>query len=212
MSFWDTIKKKLGAEAQNAVNSSIVKAKSGINNGIRNAIKKAEHEASVKHKKIRFDSLPQNAEEMKAMSVFDQKDEYAVAAFTVAALLRYAADKADGKAMIDVLNGPESPSNHDLQLMDERLSDTDYVIRSYFKGAEPDNNYTPKEPYTVEMVEYANSRDIENYLYLYVVSGGADNPRQVQLRKKPSTGEWFIWEFQGLLMDIRVPLSEDKWA
>ena len=55
-------------------------------------------------------------------------------------------------------------------------------------------------------------RDIDNYLYLYIVSGGADNPRQIQLRRKPSTGEWFVWVFEGLLMDIRIPVSEDKWA
>ena len=212
MSFLDELLKKLGADARNAVNSGIVKAKSGLNKGIDDAVKKAKQKASIKHKSVKFDSLPQNAEEMKAMPAFDQKDEYAVAAFTVAALLRYAASPEDGKAMIDVLNGPENPSNLDLQLMEERLSESDYVIRSYFKGAEPENDYTPKTPYTVEMLEYSNSRDIDNYLYLYIVSGGADNARQVQLRKKPSTGEWFIWVFKGLLMDIRVPVSEDKWA
>ena len=82
----------------------------------------------------------------------------------------------------------------------------------YGKGASPENDYTPTQPFTVELLEYQNSRDIDNYLYLYVPSGGADNPRQIQLRKKPSTGEWFIWVFQGLLMDIRIPVSEDKWA
>ena len=161
---------------------------------------------------IRLDTLPSNVEEMLSSPSFDQKNEYAVAAYTVAALLRYTADKEDGKAMIDLLNGPESPSNLDLQMMDERIGESDERIRSYFKGATPGNDYTPSLPYRVEVLEYKSSRDVENYLYLYLPSGGADEPRQIQLRKKPSTGEWFIWEFRGLLMDVRIPVSQDGWA
>ena len=212
MALLDDLLKRLGAAAKGVLHSGAVKVKSGISNGIDSAVKNAKQKASVKHKTVKFEKLPQNAEEMKAMANFDQKDEYAVAAFTVAALLRFVSDQEDGKAMLSVLKGPEAVSNLELQMMQERLSDSDYLIRSYFKGAEPANDYKPKDPRTVEMVEYTNSRDIENYLYLYVVSGGADNPRQIQLRKKPSTGEWFIWVLQGLLMDIRIPVSEDKWA
>ena len=212
MSIMDELLKKLSATVTNALRSSAVKVKSDINQGIDNAVKNAKQKASIRKKTVKFDTLPQNAEEMKAMPIYDQKDEYVVAACTVAALLRYAANQSDGKAMLDVLNGPENPANIDLQRMDEKLIGNDYMIRSYFKGASPENDYTPTQPFTVELLEYQNSRDIDNYLYLYVPSGGADNPRQIQLRKKPSTGEWFIWVFQGLLMDIRIPVSEDKWA
>ena len=212
MGLLDDLLRKLGTSAQNAVHSGAVKVKNGIENGIDNAVKNAKKRASVKHKSVKFEKLPQNVEEMKAMRTFDQKDEYAVAAFTVAALLRFVSSPEDGKAMLNVLKGPEDVSNLEVQMMYERLSDSDYLIRSYFKGAEPENNYQPKDPWTVEMEEYSNSRDIDNYLYLYIVSGGADNPRQIQLRRKPSTGEWFVWVFEGLLMDIRIPVSEDKWA
>ena len=44
-----------------------------------------------------------------------------------------------------------------------------------------------------------------------VESGGADSPRQIRLRTKPSTGEWFLWE-QFILSDIRPPKSADPWA
>ena len=40
---------------------------------------------------------------------------------------------------------------------------------------------------------------------------GADSARQIRLRTKPSTGQWFLWE-QFLLSDIRVPVSADPWA
>ena len=36
-------------------------------------------------------------------------------------------------------------------------------------------------------------------------------PRQIRLRTKPSTGEWFLWE-QFILSDIRPPKSADPWA
>ena len=42
-------------------------------------------------------------------------------------------------------------------------------------------------------------------------SGGADSARQIKLRTKPSTGQWFLWE-QFLLADIRKPVSADPWA
>ena len=212
MGILDDLMNKLGSEAQNAINSASVKVKSGIDNSVSDLVNDLKRRASIKKKEIRLEKLPQNVDEMKGMRFFDQKNEYAVAAFTVAALLRYASDKEDGKAMLDLLNGPEDPSNLDLQMMDERLADLAYQMRSYFKGATPENNYAPSEPYRIEIEEYKNSRDNENYVYLYIPSGGADTPRQIQLRKKPSTGEWFIWVFSGLLMDIRVPVSEDKWA
>ncbi len=212
MGIFDGLLNKLGAEAQNAINSASVKVKSGINDTLDDLVRDVKKRASIRKKEIRMEKLPQNAEEMKGMRFFDQKNEYAVAAFTVAALLRYAENKEDGKAMLDLLNGPEDPSNLDLQMMDERLDGQAYLMRSYFEGAKPENDYRPDEPYRIEVEEYKNSRDVENYLYLYIPSGGADTPRQIQLRKKPSTGEWFIWVFSGLLMDIRVPVSEDKWA
>ena len=198
MSFLDELLKKLGSDARNAVNSGIVKVKSGLSKGVDNAVKKAKQKASVKHKSVTLESLPQNAEEMKAMKNYDQKDEYAVVAFTVAALLRYAADPKDGREMLEVLKGPESLSNLDIQLIDEKLAEGDYRIRSYFKGAVPENDYAPKLPYTVEILEYSNSRDIENYLYLYVHSGGADNPAEITEEEKYSTYSglpYFQWSY-----------------
>lgn len=51
----------------------------------------------------------------------------------------------------------------------------------------------------------------QGYLTLHIRSGGADSPRQIKLRQKPSTGQWFLWE-QFLLSDIRPPVSADPWA
>ena len=58
---------------------------------------------------------------------------------------------------------------------------------------------------------YSRDQFDDGYLTLYIKSGGGDNPRQVKLRTKPSTGQWFLWE-QFLLSDIRQPVSADPWA
>lgn len=41
--------------------------------------------------------------------------------------------------------------------------------------------------------------------------GGADNPRSITVRYRPSSGEWFLWE-QAVLADIKKPIAEDAWA
>ncbi|WP_442872029.1 DUF6935 domain-containing protein [Blautia sp.] len=46
---------------------------------------------------------------------------------------------------------------------------------------------------------------------LYVACSGADSPRPLKLRNKPSTGQWFLWE-QQLLTGIRIPKEADPWA
>ncbi|MBQ8492200.1 MAG: hypothetical protein IJ536_06700, partial [Acidaminococcaceae bacterium] len=82
---------------------------------------------------------------------------------------------------------------------------------SYFDGATPDNNYTPSMPYTVTVSETPYSYQNENYAQLWIRSGGADNPRPVTMRLKPSTGEWYLWEYAGLLAGIRIPAKDDPW-
>ncbi len=80
-----------------------------------------------------------------------------------------------------------------------------------FAGATPDNGYKPTAPYTIEVSDNPYSFNNENWAVLYVKSSGADSVRPVKLRKKPSTGEWFINDIQ-CLADIRVPKEEDPWA
>ena len=101
----------------------------------------------------------------------------------------------------------------DKQFIADRFRDKDYVPRSYFEGATPENNYEPAQPYTLKFFENPYSRDNfnEGYLTLHIKSGGADSARQVKLRTKPSTGQWFLWE-QFLLADIRTPAAADPWA
>ena len=86
-------------------------------------------------------------------------------------------------------------------------------MRSYLVGSTPENNYTPVQPYRVIVSEntYSWTQFVDGYLTLYVACSGADSPRPLKLRNKPSTGQWFLWE-QQLLTGIRIPQVADPWA
>ena len=157
--------------------------------------------------RVEFDALPQSAAEVAPCRTPEE-----TAALTVAALVRFTEDQETGIAMLNVLRGPRPLSPQEIQLLkDQLLKDRDYVARSHFNGATPDNNYTPLQPYSVTVADSVHSYDQENYATLYIRSGGADSPRPITLRKKPSTGEWFLWNHVGLLPGIRVPASQDPW-
>ena len=164
-------------------------------------------ESSEHWVRVEFDALPQSAAEVAPCRTPEE-----TAALTVAALVRFTEDQETGIAMLNVLRGPRPLSPQEIQLLkDQLLKDRDYVARSHFNGATPDNNYTPLQPYSVTVADSVHSYDQENYATLYIRSGGADSPRPITLRKKPSTGEWFLWNHVGLLPGIRVPASQDPW-
>ena len=164
-------------------------------------------ESSEHWVRVEFDALPQSAAEVAPCQTPEE-----TAALTVAALVRFTEDQEAGIAMLNVLRGPRPLSPQEIQLLkDQLLKDRDYVARSHFNGATPDNNYTPLQPYSVTVADSVHSYDQENYATLYIRSGGADSPRPITLRKKPSTGEWFLWNHVGLLPGIRVPASKDAW-
>lgn len=164
-------------------------------------------ESSEHWVRVEFDALPQSAAEVAPCQTPEE-----TAALAVAALVRYTEDQEAGIAMLNVLRGPRPLSPQDIQLLkDQLLKDRNYVARSHFNGATPDNDYTPTEPYSVTVSDNPNSYMTEGYATLYIRSGGADSPRPITLRKKPSTGEWFLWNHVGLLPGIRVPASQDPW-
>ena len=162
---------------------------------------------------VTLQQLPVNLEQLKAMPEASLKEPENTAALAVAALTLYPIDKEASLQMLEFLQGPKGLSPYEKQFLADRFRDKDYVPRSYFNGATPENNYEPSEPYTLTFFENPYSRENfgEGYLTLHVKSGGADSARQIKLRTKPSTGQWFLWE-QFLLADIRQPASADPWA
>ena len=163
--------------------------------------------------RVTLSALPRTADELRALPEYSLQDPCKVAALCVAALCAYPESRGNALDMLNALKGPRPLSALETQFIRDRFMDgKDYVPRSYFAGAVPGNDYAPTLPLTVTVQETPYSRDQEGYLQLYLTSGGADHPRPVTLRLKPSTGEWFLWEFSGLLAGIREPVSKDPWA
>lgn len=160
--------------------------------------------------KITFSSLPESYEAFTALPEAKMDNPFSPAALTVLAFCFYPEHKDMSLKMLDFLRGPRPLSVMDKQFIADRFRDKDYVPRSYFEGATPNNNYLPSEPYSITVSENPYSYQNEGYATLYVTSGGADSPRSVQLRLAKD-GKWYLWE-QYLLADIRKPESENPWA
>lgn len=160
---------------------------------------------------VEFLQLPTTLAQMQALPQAALMNPEDTAALAVAALCLYPKDRETALQMLQFLQGPRELSAYEKQFLADRFRDKDYVPRSYFAGAVPQNNYEPTQPYTITFSENPYSRTNDGYLTLHVRSGGADSARQIKLRQKPSTGQWFLWE-QFLLSDIRTPVAADPWA
>lgn len=156
-------------------------------------------------------AIPTSLEEFKSMPEAAMATPFDTATMTIFALCAYPQNKAASLEMLDYLRGPRPLSGIDKQFIADRFMDTDYVPRSYFKGATPANEYTPDIPYVLDIKENPYSYQEEGYAVLYLTSGGADNPRSIKLRLAKD-GKWYLWEFPGLLMSIRIPESQNPWA
>lgn len=172
---------------------------------------KNDTKASNQFWQVTFDELPTTLDMLRALPEADLKKPYYAAALLIPALCMWSKDQKSALEMINFLKGPQELSTYDIQFISERLRDKEYLPFSYFEGATPENGYKPSLPYTVTISTVPNSFDEIGYAKLYLQSKGADSPRPVQIREKPSSGEWFLWE-QMLLSDIRLPVSLDPWA
>jgi len=202
MAFFDMLKNKA---------AQVAGAETASNTG--QSVNQSVQHTGDKTYTVTLSDIPANLAELKTLPESALKEPQHAAALTVAALCVYPINKEACFEMLNFLHGPRGLSVSDKQFIADRFRDKDYVPRSYFEGATPDNNYEPSLPYTIKFFEnpYSRQNIDEGYLTLQVRSGGADSPRQIRLRTKPSTGEWFLWE-QFILSDIRPPVSADPWA
>ena len=159
---------------------------------------------------IVFDRLPETLEEFKAMPQAALATPFQTAAMTVLAFCFYPQDPQLALEMVNYLRGPRPLSGYDRSFIKDRFRDSDYVPRSYFEGATPQNDYLPQEPYRIRVSENPYSYQNQGYATLYIRSGGADSPRSVQLRLAKD-GKWYLWE-QFILVGIRQPESQNPWA
>lgn len=168
--------------------------------------------AFVNQKRVlTFTALPESLAQLQALPEAVLDDPYKTAALTVCALCAYGADKNIGTEMLNWLRGPRPLTPSDISFLNDRFRDGKfYVPFSYFKGATPDNDYTPTQPFTLEIESNPYSDANPGYKKLFLRSGGADNPREIVLRMR-GDGKWFLWD-QFILVGIRDPKSADPWA
>lgn len=187
------------------------KLKSNVTPSNAGAVSNTADSVCSKTETFTFTKLPESVSELQALPEATLDSPFKTAALSLLALCAYGADKATGIEMLNFLKGPRPLSNQEISFLDDRFRDGQwYVPFSYFKGATPENNYTPTEPFTVEISSNPNSAVNEGYMTLWLKSGGADSPRQFSLRMK-GDGRWFLWE-QFIMVGIRAPKSQDPWA
>lgn len=167
--------------------------------------------AGSKQETFKFKQLPQSLYELQQLPEAKLDTPYKSVALCMVTLLNFGHSVSNTWEMLEWLNGPDELKNQRKQFIMERLKGKMYKVRSFFRGATPANNYEPALPYTLTVFSNAHSFAEPHWATLYVKSGGADAPRPIRLRHKPSTNQWFINEIQ-CLGDIRLPGEIDEWA
>jgi len=186
------------------------KLKKTASDALDKGVKNAASAITSQKETFTFTALPESLAELQALPEASMDTPFKTAALTVCALCAYAADKEIGKEMMNFLLGPRPLNNYQISFLNERFSEGHHVPFSYFKGAVPENDYTPDTPFTITIESGAYSDANEGYKKLFIRSGGADNMREIVLRMR-GDGKWFLWD-QFLLVGIRKPKSDDLWA
>ena len=203
--------------AENSISSAVTSgSRKVMNNALKGADKLANQAINnIKQKKetFTFDRIPETLDEMKALPQSNLQNPFGVVALVILAMNNFNRDLDKCKEMLTFLKGPGTLMNQEISRMNDQLKGKDYLMRSYFEGTTPENNYKPTEPYKITVFDHPNSYDNEKdvYVTLWVKSSGSDSDRQVRLRKKQSTGEWFLNE-EYLTPGIKTPQEADPWA
>lgn len=164
---------------------------------------------------IKYDKIMNTKKELEEI---DRTNPNNVAGALVHVLVNYKKDDTSNfYEMLQYLLGDNQPLS---EMMKQNIKDRmmqnnklDFIGKSYFVGANPNNDYTPNIPYEIEIIENAYSDANDGYKRLLLKSGGADSPRPLTLRLAKDDN-YYVWSdsFIGLLTDIRKPESENPWA
>ena len=186
-------------------------AGNAIGNAAANAVTGAVNEAQRKRETFTFTTIPRSVADLKALPESDLSTPFKTCALTMLVLLNYADDVNATIEMLNFLKGPEPMNAYQIQFLKDRLVGKEYVVRSFFEGSSPQNNYIPTEPLKITVYDNPYSYPEAGWATLHMDSTGADSPRQIKCRLKPSTNQWFLVENLAL-SDIRTPVAADPWA
>lgn len=178
------------------------------------AVSGAVKNIGTKSESIVFGKMPETIDEFMSLPQAAMNTPFDTAAMAVLALCFFPENKELCYRMVDFLRGPRPMTGIDKQFISDRFRGKDYMVRSYFSGATPSNNYVPTEPYTIPVKSDPHSYDEDNIARLYVTSGGCDADvaaRPITLRKAKD-GKWYLWEYSSVLLGVKQPESANPWA
>lgn len=140
------------------------------------------------------------------------------AALFILALRIYAVDKELGLKMISYLRYREELEPQEINnLLDIPLKKSGYIPLSYFKGATPENSYTPDEPYIITVKEDGKKSLKRKYKTLYIGCPGAGVYRPITLvkvkkrkvkNKRFLGNPWFVEEYASLTLPVPEPVQK----
>ena len=140
-----------------------------------------------------------------------------VAALFVIALRIYAVDRDLGMQMLQVLRNEEKLSPDEIKnMLNTPLAGSRYIPLAYFKGATPENSYTPDTPYVITVKQDRRRLWFRKNLTLYVGCPGAGVYRPVSLTKKKRRkinkkllgDPWFITDYSSLVLPVPEPVKK----
>lgn len=166
--------------------------------------KKISHTRWVADKKtsVEFDAFPTTFEEWETMQKKLGSDPEGAVALQVMAFELYRNNRPDGEKALR-LNNTSTNYNSTVERLREIMGKDQYYARPYIawamlKGATPENGYTVRPPYKIEMKVDPNKKYQESQLlhgtviYLLIDSKGWDtNWRGVEV-VKPAGSDYFV--------------------
>lgn len=159
---------------------------------------------------IFLNAIPETFPEWKALAA-EMREPEEICALFLCALALFDRDADSGAKALDRLRGPRPMTAYDRQSLRDRLRGKPYLPYAYFDGATPENGYRPGSPCSLDVTAAPVSREA-GFRRFFLRTAGADAPRPMTLRRKASTGEWFLWEYSSILTGIRLPGADDPWA
>lgn len=174
---------------------------------------------------IRFSRLPENAAELKQINRKGEDGKFTTVAMLIASYAAWSEgdEETCAEMMAELLNSPTVGTVYNdftKSFVKERMLQNnkwDYIAAAYFDGAAPENGYTPSEPLTLTLREFAYApetstsygRELE-IERIVLDFEGADTERMVSVFCDPEDGNWYIWSdsYKGLLADIKPPVTK----
>ena len=142
-----------------------------------------------------------------------------VAALFILALRIYAVDSELGLEMLSYLRHQESLEPEEIRnLLEEPLKKSRFIPLAYFKGATPQNSYTPEEPYIITVKADSKRSLKRKYKTLYIGCPGAGVYRPITLvkvkkrkvkNKRLLGNPWFVEEYASLTLPVPDPIQKE---